>query len=107
MDEILDVATEVDSRRTRSSDFHDRLQRARRRRRAVRRVVFGLVTIVSTLVVTIGVVAVLFTVAPVLVPIAVLGYVPIALVNVRNNRARYQLEPSSPSSSASARTWST
>ena len=35
---------------------------------------------------------VLLTVAPVLVPIAVLGYVPIALVNVRNNRARYQLE---------------
>ena len=55
-------------------------------------VVFGLVTIVSTLVVTVGVVAVLITVAPVLVPIAVLGYVPIALVNVRNNRARYQLE---------------
>ena len=25
-------------------------------------------------------------------PIALLGYVPIALVNVRNNRARYQLE---------------
>ena len=49
-------------------------------------------TIVSTLVVTIGVVAVLFTVAPILVPIALLGYVPIAVVNVRNNRARYQLE---------------
>ena len=41
---------------------------------------------------TIGVVAVLFTVAPILVPIALIGYVPIAVVNVRNNRARYQLE---------------
>src|SRR5262249_51476444 len=27
-----------------------------------------------------------------LVPIAILGYLPIALVNVRNNQARYQLE---------------
>ena len=54
--------------------------------------VFGLVTIVSTLVVAIGVVGVLVRVAPVLVPIAVLGYLPIALVNVRNNRARYKLE---------------
>ena len=47
---------------------------------------------VSTLVVAIGVVAVLVSVAPVLVPFAVLGYVPIAYVNVRNNRARYALE---------------
>ena len=73
--------------------FHDRLQRARLAAGGQSSaVVFGLVTIVSTLVVTIGVVAVLFTVAPVLVPIALLGYFPIAFVNVRNNRARYQLE---------------
>ena len=34
----------------------------------------------------------LLTVAPVLVPLAILGYMPIAFVNVRNNRARYELE---------------
>src|SRR5699024_5889375 len=28
----------------------------------------------------------------ILVPVALLGYLPIALVNVRNNRARHQLE---------------
>ena len=93
MDEILDVATEVELEAYEGSEFHDRLQRARLAAGGQSSaVVFGLVTIVSTLVVTVGVVAVLFTVAPILVPIAVLGYVPIALVNVRNNRARYQLE---------------
>jgi ATP-binding cassette subfamily B protein len=56
--------------------------------------VFGLVTIMSTLLVTVGVVAVLLSVAPILLPVAVLGYVPIALVNIRNTRARYQLEHS-------------
>ena len=55
-------------------------------------VVFGLVTILSTLVIATGVILVLLTVAPILVPVAIIGYVPIALVNVRNNRARYRLE---------------
>ena len=61
-------------------------------RRAVAAVVFGLVTIVSTLLVTIGVVVVLITVAPVLLPIALIGYLPVAFVNVRNTRARYRIE---------------
>lgn len=93
MDEILDVATEVPLEAFEGSEFHDGLQRARVAAGVQSSaVVFGLVTIVSTLVVALGVVAVLIAVAPVLVPMAVLGYVPIALVNVRNNRARYQME---------------
>jgi ATP-binding cassette, subfamily B, bacterial len=93
MDEILDVATEVELQAYEGSEFHDRLLRARLAAGGQSSaVVFGLVTIISTLIVTIGVVAVLVTVAPVLLPIAVLGYVPIAVVNVRNNRARYRLE---------------
>jgi ATP-binding cassette subfamily B protein len=93
MDEILDVATEVEFEAYEGSEFHDRLQRARLAAAGQSSaVVFGLVTIVSTLVVAAGVVAVLVTVAPVLVPIAVLGYLPIALVNMRNTRARYELE---------------
>jgi ATP-binding cassette subfamily B protein len=93
MDEVLDVATEVELEAYEGSEFHDRLQRARLAAAGQSSaVVFGIVTIISTLVVTVGVVAVLITVAPVLVPIAVLGYLPIALVNVRNNRARYELE---------------
>ena len=93
MDEVLDVATEVELDAYEGSEFHDRLQRARLAAGAQSSaVVFGLVTIISTLVVTVGVLVVLITVAPVLVPIALLGYLPITLVNVRNNRARYQLE---------------
>lgn len=93
MEEILDVATEVDLEAYEGTDFVDRLQRARMGASGQSAaIVFGLVTIVSTLVVAAGVVAVLFTVAPVLVPVAVLGYLPIAVVNVRKNRARYALE---------------
>lgn len=93
LDEILDVATEVEPESYESSDFHDQLQRARAGAGGQSAaIVWGLITMVSTLLVTIGVTAVLFTVAPLLVPIAVVAYVPIALVNVRNNRAKYQLE---------------
>ena len=93
MTEILDVATEVELEAYEGAEFHDRLQRARLAATGQSSaVVFGLVTLMSTLVVAIGVVAVLVSVAPILVPFAVLGYVPIAYVNVRNNRARYTME---------------
>ena len=93
MDEILDVATEVEFEAYEGAGFHDRLQRARMAAAGQSSaVVFGLVTIVSSLVVAFGVVVVLLAVVPLLVPIAVLGYVPIAVVNARNARARYQFE---------------
>jgi ATP-binding cassette subfamily B protein len=93
MAEILDVATEVDLEVYDGAEFHDRLQRARVAAGGQSSaVVFGLVTIVSTLAITVGVVFVLLTVAPILVPVSVLAYIPIALVNVRNNRAKYQME---------------
>lgn len=93
MDEILDVATEVELEAYEGSEFHDQLQRARVAAGGQSAaVVFGLVSIISTLVVASGVVIVLLTVAPVLVPIAVLGYLPVGFVTVRNNRARYQME---------------
>lgn len=93
MDEILDVATEAELEEYEGTTFHDRLERARVAAGGKSSaVVFGLVSMLSTFVVAVGVVAVLFTVAPILVPIAVLGYVPVAYVNVRNNRARYLME---------------
>jgi ATP-binding cassette, subfamily B, bacterial len=93
MDEILDVATEVDLEAYESADFYDRLQRASWGSDGESTaIVFGLVSIVSTLVIAAGVIGVLFTVAPVLVPVAILGFVPITVVNVRNNRARHELE---------------
>jgi ATP-binding cassette subfamily B protein len=93
MGEVLDVATEVDLEAYEGSEFHDRLQRARIAAGGQSSaVVFGLVTILSTLAIATGVVLVLLTIAPVLVPLALIGYAPIAFVNVRNNRARYRLE---------------
>lgn len=93
MDDILDVATEVELEAYEGAEFHDRLQRARMAAGGQSAaVVFGLVTLVSTLLVTIGVVGVLITVAPVLLPVALVGYLPIAYVNVRNTRARYRME---------------
>jgi ATP-binding cassette subfamily B protein len=93
VDEILDVATEVELEAFEGAEFHDRLQRARAAASGQSSaVVFGLVTLVTTIAIAIGVVAVLLSVAPILVPFALLGYVPVALVNVRNNRARYALE---------------
>lgn len=95
MEDILDVATEVELEAYEGSEFHDRLQRARYAASGQSSaVVFGLVTLLSTLVVGIGVVGVLVSVAPILVPFAVFGYVPVFLVNIRNNRARYLLEMS-------------
>lgn len=93
MDQILDVATEVDLEEYEGTAFHDRLERARLAAGGKSSaVVFGIVTVLSTVVIAVGVIAVLLTIAPILVPIAVVGYLPAAYVNVRNNRARYQLE---------------
>ena len=93
MDEVLDVSTEIELEAYEGTAFHDQIERARLaasgRSMAV---VFGLVTILSTLVVAVGVGAVILTVAPILLPIAVIGYLPVAWVNVHNNRSRYQME---------------
>jgi ATP-binding cassette subfamily B protein len=93
MNELLDVSTEVALEDYELASFHDRLERARFAANAqTTAVVFGVVTIISTLVVAVGVVGVLLSVVPVLVPVAVVGYLPIAYVNVRNNKATYKLE---------------
>jgi ATP-binding cassette subfamily B protein len=93
MNEILDISTEIPLEDYERAEFHDRLERARFGANAQSTaVVFGIVTIISTLVVAVGVVAVLLSVVPLLVPVAVIGYLPIAYVNVRNNKATYQLE---------------
>ncbi len=93
MAEILDVSTEVELEAFEDPRFHDALTRARSA--AVGQssaVVFGLVTVASTLVVSIGIIFVLVAVAPVVVPIAAAGYIPVAIVNMRNNRATYDME---------------
>lgn len=93
MNEILDVAAEVDYEAYEGVEFHDRLQRARVAAGGQSSaVVFGVITILSTAMVTIGVIGVLAKVVPFLLPIALVGYVPMALVNVYNTRAHYGFE---------------
>lgn len=93
MDDVLDVATEVGYEAFEETDFHDRLMRARVATGGQSSaVVFGFVTILSTVIITAGVVIVLLAVVPYLLPIALLGYLPILAVNARNTRARYRFE---------------
>ncbi|NNE11587.1 MAG: ABC transporter ATP-binding protein [Ilumatobacter sp.] len=93
MHDILDVATEVDYEAYERAEFHDRLQRASMAAGGQSAaVVFGVITLMSTLIVTIGVVGVVMAVVPLLLPIALVSYVPVAFVNVRNTRARYRFE---------------
>ncbi len=95
MNEVLDTATEVDLEEYERPEFHDRLGRATAAAGGQSSaVVFGLVTMVSTFAVSLGVVGVLITVTPTLIPIAVAGAIPVVVVNVRNNRARYEMERS-------------
>jgi ATP-binding cassette, subfamily B, bacterial len=92
-EQILDVATEVDVEAYEGPEFHDRLGRAQSGAGShSSAVVFGIVTMMTTLFVAVGVTAVLLTVTPLLVPIVVIGYLPIALVNVFNNREFYRME---------------
>ena len=52
---------------------------------------WGLITLLTTAVSSIAVGAVLLSVAPILVPVAVVAYVPIALASVRNTKAAYKM----------------
>ena len=93
MNDILDVATEVGLEDYEQPEFHNQFQLAMMGAGGQSSaIVFGLVTILSTMMVATGVILVLVAVAPVLVPISIAGYLPVAYINVRNNRERYQLE---------------
>jgi ATP-binding cassette, subfamily B, bacterial len=91
--DVLDVATEVDLEAYESVEFHDRLQRAQASAGGQSAaIVFGLVTVLTTTLIAAGLIWVLLTIAPILVPVATIGALPIAFVNFRNNRASYRME---------------
>ena len=93
MDQVLETAAEVEVEQFERAEFFDRLDRAvDATGEQSTAVVFGLVAILSTAIVAMGVVVVLVSVEPLLVPIVMVGYVPVAVVNARNTRAAYQLE---------------
>ena len=92
-EQIFDIATEAEIEVYEGPEFHDRLARAQAGGGGhSSAIVWGTVTMLTTVFVALGVTAVLLTIAPVLVPIVVLGYLPVAFVTMRNNRAFHRME---------------
>jgi ATP-binding cassette, subfamily B, bacterial len=92
IDEVLEAATTAELETFEDPEFHDQLQRARENAETYAwEVVWGLVTLMSTALSALAVLGVLLAIAPVLVPIAALAYVPIALAGVHNTRLLYRL----------------
>lgn len=92
VDQLLEVSTAVELEEFEDPTFHDRIRLAREHADTYAwRVVWGLVTLMTTTVSGAVVVLVLLGVAPMLVPVGLVAFIPIAIVNVRNTRALYQL----------------
>jgi ATP-binding cassette, subfamily B, bacterial len=88
---VLDVSTRVDLLAFESPDFYDRLQRARAQGQfRSLQTVNGLLGIVGALVVAVGIVAALAALQPLLLPLVILGYVPLWFVAALNSRDLYR-----------------
>jgi ATP-binding cassette, subfamily B, bacterial len=90
IDRVLDVSTRIDLLAFESPDFYDRLQRARAQGqfRALQ-TVNGLLGMVGAAVASVGLVAALATLQPLLLPFVLLGYVPLWIVASLNTRDLY------------------
>ena len=87
---VLDAAAAVDLERFESSDFYDRITRAGREGvMAPLRISMGLVGLVSGLVGSLGVMVALGVVNPVLVPLVLVGYLPLWYVATVNSGDLY------------------
>ena len=92
MDQLLEVTTAVELEAFEDPTFHDRIRLAREHADTYAwEVVWGLVTLMTTAFTSVAVVLVLLSVAPLLVPVALVAFVPIAFVSVRNTKALYRL----------------
>ncbi len=92
MDQLLEVTTAVELEAFEDPGFHDRVRLAREHADTYAwQVVWGLVTFITTVLSAVVVVGVLLSVAPLLVPVALVAFIPIAIVNVRNTRALYRM----------------
>jgi ATP-binding cassette, subfamily B, bacterial len=90
IDRVLDVSTRIDLLAFESPEFYDRLQRARAQGqfRALQ-TVNGLLGMVGAAVASVGLVAALATLQPLLLPFVLLGYVPLWIVASLNTRDLY------------------
>jgi ATP-binding cassette subfamily B protein len=92
IERVLDVATRVDLLAFESPDFYDRLQRARAQGQfRSLQTVLGLLGIVGASVTAVGIVAALAALQPLLLPLVLLGYVPLWIVSARNSRDYYRV----------------
>jgi ATP-binding cassette subfamily B protein len=88
---VIDVSTRVDLLAFESPDFYDRLQRARAQGmfRSMQ-TVNGLLGLVGSLVAAFGIVFALAALQPLLLPLVLLGYVPLWFVSTLNSRDLYR-----------------
>jgi ATP-binding cassette, subfamily B, bacterial len=92
IEQVLEAATTAELEDFEDPDFHDEVQRAREHAdTSAWEVVWGLVTLMSTALSALAVLGVLLAIAPLLVPIAAVAYVPIAFAGVLNTRILYRL----------------
>jgi ATP-binding cassette, subfamily B, bacterial len=92
IEQVLEAATTAELEDFEDPDFHDEVQRAREHADTYAwEVVWGLVTLMSTALSALAVLGVLLAIAPLLVPIAAVAYVPIAFAGVLNTRILYRL----------------
>jgi len=90
-DRIIDVAMEVDLEAYERPQFHDRLQRAQVAAQGrPLNLVTGVTGLVGSVVGVMGLVAALAALAPVLVPIVVVGYIPLWFAAVRNSQTTHR-----------------
>jgi ATP-binding cassette subfamily B protein len=89
---VLDVSTRIDLLAFESPDFYDRLQRARAQGtfRSLQ-TVNGLLGLIGALIAGVGIVAALATLQPLLLPLVLLGYVPLWFVATLNSRDLYRV----------------
>jgi ATP-binding cassette subfamily B protein len=88
---VIDVSTQVDLLAFESPDFYDRLQRARAQGmfRSMQ-TVNGLLGLVGSIVAAAGIVLALAALQPLLLPLVLLGYVPLWFVSTLNSRDLYR-----------------
>jgi ATP-binding cassette subfamily B protein len=88
---VLDVSTRVDLLAFESPDFYDRLQRARAQGmfRSLQ-TVNGLLGLVGAIVSGVGILVALAALQPLLLPLVLLGYVPLWFVSTLNSRDLYR-----------------
>jgi ABC-type multidrug transport system fused ATPase/permease subunit len=90
LDRVIDVTVSVDLLAFEDPAFHDRLRRAQAQGQwRAMQTVTGLLGVVGAAVAGIGILAALAGLQPLLVPIVLLGYLPLWIASARNSRDFY------------------